>query len=172
MSRGFESHALRFTRHGGKQGVTMFERVRRTLLGKQSAVDERSGQAAGDEGQRQASAPGKVFAVDAADMVDFGLPDAACLATDRITVDGAPVGFAQRDHAQHGPEDSGWRFFAGDEDEAYLDDPGHSGVYSLNAIANCDDAIVPVVDAPRGTAWIRDGEALVSDPDGFQESSA
>lgn len=52
-----------------------------------------------------------------ADQIVAGLAsEDGCLATDRITVDGSPVGYMYRD-------DWGWVFTAGDESPAYLDDP-------------------------------------------------
>ena len=46
----------------------------------------------------------------------------SCLATDRITVDGAPVGYMYRESPDN-DLDSGWRFFAGDEGGDYLPTP-------------------------------------------------
>jgi hypothetical protein len=40
----------------------------------------------------------------------------ACIATDRITVEGMPVGYMYRE-APHDPGDSGWHFFSGDESQ-------------------------------------------------------
>jgi len=85
----------------------------------------------------------------------------ACIATDRITVDGQPVGYCYREEPDN-DVDSGWRFLAGDETENYLDEPGNSGVYNVNTIANYDRAVLAVVDAPAGTAFERseDGRLL------------
>ena len=52
-------------------------------------------------------------------------------------------------------QDSGWRFFAGEESEAYLSDPSHSGVYSLNTICNYDPDLIPLLSAPYGSAFAR-----------------
>lgn len=53
------------------------------------------------------------------------------IASDRITVDGKPVGYMYRTPAQNA-QDSGWAFLAGDEDEAgmVLVDPGFSGQFA------------------------------------------
>lgn len=83
----------------------------------------------------------------------------ACIASDRITVDGRPVGFMFRDY-------SGWNFFAGDESQEYVDDAANLGLYSLNTIANHDGAILPHLDARHGTAWLRDGSRFIEDPEG------
>lgn len=81
----------------------------------------------------------------------------ACIATDRITVDGEKVRFMYREEP-HGKEDSGWCFMAGDEDEEYMDDPANHGVYDINTLANYDRDIVPFLDAPVGAAFERETE--------------
>jgi hypothetical protein len=52
-------------------------------------------------------------------------------------------------------EDTGWRFFAGDESPEYINDLKNSGVYALNTIANYDLAIVPYLDTPAPCAFER-----------------
>jgi len=89
-------------------------------------------------------------------------PDTGCFASDRITVDGEPVGYMMHD-------EDGWDFFAGDEDEAYTSDPDKAGLFSLNTIANYDRAILPYLDAPVGTAWLRSGDSFVADVDDADE---
>ena len=50
-----------------------------------------------------------------------------CIATNRITVEGCKVGCCYRE-TPDGGWDSGWRFTAGDESEAYMDDPNNAGI--------------------------------------------
>ncbi len=78
-----------------------------------------------------------------------------CLATDRIMVDGCKVGYLYREEPVNAG-DSGWRFFAGDEDDAYTSNPDHVGFFHLNTICNYDESIMPLLKAPVGTAYIRD----------------
>jgi hypothetical protein len=78
-----------------------------------------------------------------------------CLATDRITVDGSPVGYMYRE-ATTRDLDSGWRFFAGDESQDYIDDLSKTGVYDVNTIANYDPDIIPLLGAPPGSAFERE----------------
>lgn len=80
-----------------------------------------------------------------------------CIATDRITVDGRPVGFMYREEADNNL-DSGWRFMAGDESEEYMDVADNHGVYDVNTIANYDPAIIPLLNAPIGSQFGRDEE--------------
>jgi hypothetical protein len=89
-----------------------------------------------------------------------------CIATDRITVDGCPVGYMYR-QVPRNDLDSGWRFLAGDEDEAYMADLGNHSVYEVNTIANYDPSIVDLLDSPFGAAFARDpltGELLPDEP--------
>lgn len=81
----------------------------------------------------------------------------ACLATDKITVEGEPVRFMYREPTEEGM-DSGWRFTAGTEDQEYMDDPTNSGIFDVNTIANYDPRIIPYLKAPHETAWELDEE--------------
>lgn len=78
-----------------------------------------------------------------------------CIATDEIMVHGRKVGFLEREEPLAGNPDSGWRFFAGDEDAKYLSDASHSGVYALNTLCNYDPDIIPLLHAPVGSAFQR-----------------
>lgn len=73
-------------------------------------------------------------------------------ATDRITVDGEKVGYMYREKVRR-QEDSGWRFFAGDENKAYIDDLSHTEIYSVNTVANYDPDIIPYLDTVAPCAF-------------------
>jgi hypothetical protein len=97
---------------------------------------------------------GKRYRIEQADIKQLVKESGGCIATDRITVDGAPVGYMYRDEPEF-PLDSGWRFMAGDEDEDYMDDESQSGIYDVNTIANYDPSIVPYLQMPLGIALER-----------------
>lgn len=78
-----------------------------------------------------------------------------CLATDRIVVDGARVGYMYRTSPIN-DQDSGWCFFAGDEDEVYMAKNENHGVYEVNTIVNYDPDILPFIDAEVGSRFERD----------------
>ena len=78
-----------------------------------------------------------------------------CIATNRITVEGYKVGYCYREKPDGG-WDSGWRFTAGDESEAYMDDPNNAGIYKLNTICNDDPYIIPLLNTPAPCAFERD----------------
>lgn len=78
-----------------------------------------------------------------------------CYATDMITCGGKKVGFMYR-AAKNGGWDSGWRFMAGLESQAYVDDPDNLAIYDVNTIANYDPDIIPLLDSPVGSAFERE----------------
>jgi hypothetical protein len=77
-----------------------------------------------------------------------------CYASDRITVDGARIGYMYREQPDK-ENDSGWRFFAGDESQEYSDNPDHFAIYEVNTLCNYDPAIIPFLQAPTGSAFGR-----------------
>jgi len=104
--------------------------------------------------------PAKKFAIAAFEIKTLVTGFGGCAASDRITVDGKPVGFMYRE-PPYNEFDSGWRFLAGDEPQDYCDDPHHIEIYDVNCIANYDPEITPFLDSPTGSAFGRD-------PDGGQ----
>ena len=78
-----------------------------------------------------------------------------CIATNRITVEGFKVGYCYREEPDS-DWDSDWRFTAGDESEAYMDDPNNAGIYKLNTICNDDPEIIPLLNTPAPCAFERD----------------
>ena len=116
--------------------------------------------------------PPKRFAIPVEDLKELyqGEGPQGCVASDRILVDGARVGYCCRVTPDAGDEtwDSGWRFVAGDESDAYMDDPDRSGIYALNTLCNYDPDIIPLLDSEPGTAWSR-GEDGVFRPELYEE---
>ena len=81
-------------------------------------------------------------------------PMGGCLATDKILVDGEPVGYMYREQPRHNTN-SGWTFLSGTEDQAYADDPEHWAIYDVNTVANYDQTIIPYLDSEFGHAYER-----------------
>lgn len=93
------------------------------------------------------------------------------IATDRIMVEGCRVGYMLRSQVnEEQPEDSGWVFYEGSEDEQYCEDSGHFGVYALNTIANYDPDIIPLLDAPAGMAFFRGEDGTFYADAGYDQS--
>lgn len=97
----------------------------------------------------------KVFKLSAGQIVQLVPPMGGCIATDRITVDGNKVGYMCRKEPIN-DIDSGWQFFAGDEDEEYMDNLDNCMVYQVNTIANYDPDIIEFLHAPVGSEFERD----------------
>ena len=106
----------------------------------------------------EAAGRNRDYYVKAEDMKNL-LPDwegaDGCIATNRITMEGYKVGYCYRENPDSG-WDSGWRFTAGDESEAYMDDPNNAGIYKLNTICNDDPDIIPLLNTPAPCAFERD----------------
>jgi hypothetical protein len=105
----------------------------------------------------------KKFFLAAEDIKELVVPEIGfCLATDKIMVKGLKVGYMYRESPDN-EEDSGWRFLAGTETNAYLDNSENSGVYLVNTVANYDTAIIPYLHLPYGSELER-----IEDSDEFE----
>jgi len=98
----------------------------------------------------------KKFAIPGNQICDLIPSMGYCYATDRITVDGCRVGYMYREMPDDNG-DSGWRFFAGDESQEYVDDAAHTMLYDVNTIANYDESIIPLLITPPPCAFERVG---------------
>ena len=84
----------------------------------------------------------------------FTTENSGCIASNRITVDGMKIGYLYREDPSDSKfPDSGWRFFAGDEDEEYTDTPKNFNIFNLNTICNYDESIIPLLNSEIGCAF-------------------
>lgn len=89
----------------------------------------------------------------------------AAFASKRVAEERRKVCFMYRDDPAYG-DDSGWKFFSGDEPQEYVDDPNNVGTYAVSAIADIDPDIVPFLNTPAPCAFEREhenGPFVVSD---------
>ena len=107
----------------------------------------------------EAAVLGKIFRLKREQIAPVALGRGGCLSSDRIVIDGQPVGYMYRE-LPHNEQDSGWRFLAGDEDEAYMSDSQRHGVYDVNTIVNHDSEIMPFLDAKVGSRFERNGNTF------------
>ncbi|MDR0941119.1 MAG: DUF2185 domain-containing protein [Bacteroidales bacterium] len=89
------------------------------------------------------------------DIQELIKPMGYCIASNRITIDGAKVGFMYREPREDA-DDSGWRFVAGDETEDYMNDNLNFMMFDVNYIANIDRAIIPYVHSKIGSEFERE----------------
>ena len=101
------------------------------------------------------STPNKVFKIPGEQIKKLITNMGSCYASDRITVDGIPVGYMYREEPDN-EIDSGWRFFSGDESQDYADNPDNFAIYDVNTICNYDAAKIPVLDSFFGSAFGRE----------------
>lgn len=78
-----------------------------------------------------------------------------CFVTKRVLEDGAPVGYLYREEPDN-DDDSGWRFTANDESDAYMHDSANVALVSLGAVLSVDDHFIKLLDAPAGAAFAFD----------------
>ena len=78
-------------------------------------------------------------------------------ATNMLMDNRRPVRFMYREAAAG--QDSGWRFFCGDEDQAYADNPGNLVLCSIQDILDIDPSVRPFLSAMPPAAFERENEA-------------
>jgi hypothetical protein len=111
----------------------------------------------------------KDFFLNASQIAPIATGRGGCIATDMITVLEKKVGYMYRDKPTR-KEDSGWCFMSGEESQEYMDDPSNHAIYDVNTIANYDPEIIPLLDAPIGSAFERlNGRLTLSIPPGDEE---
>lgn len=82
-------------------------------------------------------------------------PTGYALAPKRLVENRLKVCYMYREMPDNG-QDSGWRFFSGDESDEYVNDPDNIALYDINTIAAIDPDIVPHLNSPAGSAFERD----------------
>ena len=97
----------------------------------------------------------KRFKLSAEEIQPLAEGYGACIATDKIVVQGMRVGFMYREPPDN-EADSGWRFLSGFESEEYMHDPENHGIYDVNTIANYDPEIIVFLDSDDGVAFERE----------------
>lgn len=105
----------------------------------------------------------KTFKLSADQVKPIATGYGGCIASDLITVEGHPVRFMYRE-APANSFDSGWRFLAGLESDAYMAVTENHAVYDVNTIANYDPSIIPLLDSPAGSVYEKwpDSEQFVA----------
>lgn len=78
------------------------------------------------------------------------------LATESLITDHKRVGYMYRECST--ADDSGWRFFAGDESRDYLNEPNNINVYSVKTILEIDSSILPYLNSPPYSSYRRDNK--------------
>ncbi len=97
----------------------------------------------------------KRFRLSADQIQPIAVGYGSCIASDRIVVDCAKVGYCYREPPDN-DLDSGWRFFAGDESDDYTANADNFVLDDVNTIANYDPDIVSLIEAPAASAFERD----------------
>lgn len=86
-------------------------------------------------------------------MEEFGF----VLATKRLVVGKRKVRYMYREKATN-PQDSGWRFFCGDEDDEYVNNSDNIAICDINTILEIDKSVLPYLNCSTGIALEREDE--------------
>ncbi|HZE96907.1 MAG TPA: DUF2185 domain-containing protein [Planctomycetota bacterium] len=97
----------------------------------------------------------KTFKLSGDKVRDLAKGHGSGIASDKVTVEGLPVGSMTREKPAN-PQDSGWRFFSATEARSYLEDPGNFTVFDVNSIVNFDIDILPFLHSEVGSTFMRD----------------
>lgn len=96
------------------------------------------------------------------------VPAGGALATNLVAKERRKIRFMYRERPDN-DYDSGWRFFSGAEDQAYVDDPSNLAIYALTTIAEIDPDVVPFLNFPPPCAFEREqGDEPFHEAHGFQ----
>ena len=64
-------------------------------------------------------------------LIDWNEPNGeGCMVSDKITKEGFKVGYMYREQPSNDKPDSGWRFFAGNEDDEYINNPDNVHIFA------------------------------------------
>ena len=85
------------------------------------------------------------------------------LVSKRVAEDGHPVRFMYREAADR-DDDSGWRIFAGNESQAYTDDPNNTAIIRLHQVCEWDDKLEALLLSPVGSVFERENAESKFDP--------
>lgn len=72
--------------------------------------------------------------------------------TKRLVEENSKIGFAYRENPDN-ENDSGWRFFVGNESHEYVDNPDNLLLYSIEDIIKLDDCIKSILNSEINTAF-------------------
>ncbi|MGB4881651.1 MAG: DUF2185 domain-containing protein [Neisseria sp.] len=75
-----------------------------------------------------------------------------CIATKAVSEHGEAVGFMYRE-APVFENDSGWRFFSGNESDEYTENPDNFTVYNVSDITQTNPALAALTNQAEGSAW-------------------
>lgn len=89
-------------------------------------------------------------------LIDWNEPNGeGCLVSTKVSKGEYKVGYMYREDPDENFPDSGWRFFAGDEDEEFTNSSKNFDILSLNTVCNIDLDIIPYIYSEIGSKYIR-----------------
>ena len=78
-----------------------------------------------------------------------------CIVSNEILFDGKSVGYMYREVPSENYNDSGWRFFSGEESDDYCNNPDNFNIVELNTLCNYDQTVIEYLESGIGVAYKR-----------------
>ena len=85
-----------------------------------------------------------------------------CFVSAKVCVDENEIKYCYREKPGN-DTDSGWRFFAGDEDDEYCANPDNFHIFDINTVCNFDKNIIDILEEPYPISLTKDGTIFIVD---------
>ena len=95
----------------------------------------------------------KTFKIKKEDIKKILENNSACIVSNEILINGKSVGYMYREKPSESYNDSGWRFFVGDETKEFCDNPDNFSIVELNTLCNYDGSVIKKLNADIGVAY-------------------
>lgn len=95
------------------------------------------------------------------ELVQLYPGDPACIVSRKAMEEG--IGFMYRDKPNKDRNDSGWRFFHGDESDEYINNTENVRFESINTICNYRPDVLAYLEAPAGCAYGWNGKDWIKE---------
>ena len=87
------------------------------------------------------------FKLDKNEIKELIKKQGACIVSNEILIDGKKVGYMYREEPSMSYNDTGWRFFSGEESQEYCDNAENFNIVELNTLCNYDQSVIKKLDA-------------------------
>ena len=77
-----------------------------------------------------------------------------CIVSNKVSIDENKIQYCYKEEPDN-DNDSGWRFFAGDEDDEYCANPDNFHIFDINTLCNYDKQIIKILNAKPNSMFAK-----------------